>query len=75
MIRRKVETLSLKSLGAVLQLPVSVQLEHAARGRGEEPLAADKWGQHFNGAAAEVMHSDRLGTKGRPGTFGEIKVG
>ena len=28
-----------------------------------------------NGAAAKVMDFDGLGKKGRPGTFGKIKVG
>ena len=32
-------------------------------------------GVNTNGAAAKVMHFDRLGKKVRPGTFGEIEVG
>ena len=57
--------------------------QHGRRGVGQpqhpqeddELVGCGQNGVNANGAAAEVMHFDRLGTKVRPGTLGKIKVG
>ena len=45
------------------------------KGAPRDGLGCRQMGSTPNGAAAEVINSDRLGEKMRPGTFGEIKAG